>query len=180
MAAITTLLLCAGTTGSLAQKPDGLRGLGNAHDAALPIEITADALSVAQAEQTAIFSGKVVATQGELRLSADNLRVYYRGGNAPGAGSAAGGAISKLDATGNVAIVSATESAKGEWAVYDVDSGQITMGGNVVLNRDKNQLRGSQLVIDLQTGQSRILGDSTGRVKGVFVPNKKPSGKTGQ
>ncbi len=173
------LMLCAGAS---AQKPDGLRGLGKSHDAALPIEITADALSVAQAEQTAVFSGSVVATQGELRLSADNLRVYYRGGNAPGtanAAGAAGGAISKIDATGNVAIVSATESAKGEWAVYDVDSGQITMGGNVILNRGKNQLRGSQLVIDLQTGQSRILGGG-GRVKGVFVPNKKPSGVPGR
>lgn len=158
--ACATLLFAAG---ALAQKP------GATHDSSQPIEITADALSVAQAEQTAVFSGNVVAIQGELRLSADNLRVYYRGGGAPGVG----GAIAKLDATGNVTISSPSESAKGEWAVYNVDSGQISMGGKVILNRGENELRGAELVIDLSTGQSRILGGARGRVKGVFVPGKK-------
>lgn len=156
---------------SAAQTSPGLSGLAGKHDSSQPIEITADTLSVEQAEQTAIFSGSVVAIQGELRLSADNLRVYYRAGGA--SQPAAGGAISKLDATGNVAISSPRESASGEWAVYEVDSGQITMGGQVLLRRGENELRGEQLVIDLPSGQSRILGGAAGRVKGVFVPARK-------
>lgn len=142
------------------------------HDSSQPIEITADTLDVAQNDQTAIFSGSVIAIQGELRLGADTLRVYYRGGKDRGADQ---GAISKLDAIGSVAVTSPRETANSEWAVYDVDTAQITLGGKVVLTRGENVLRGDQMVIDLNTGQSRIIGkkDGGGRVKGLFVPARK-------
>lgn len=175
---VTIGLLGSGAQGEAQDKAPGAPGgglrLGGSHDATLPIEITANALEVSQSEQTAIFSGKVVATQGEMRLSADDLRVYYRtGGTARGGAS---GAISRLDAIGNVTVNARTESASGEWAVYDVNSGQITMGGNVSLQRGENIIRGEQLVIDLPSAQSRISGgpgSGNGRVKGVFVPAKK-------
>lgn len=147
-------------------------GIDFKHDSSQPIEITSDALDVSQTDQTAVFSGHVVAIQGELRLGSDNLRVYYRGG---GARTAEQGAISRLDAIGAVAVSSPRETATGEWAVYDVDSGQITLGGKVVLTRGENVLRGEQLVIDLESGQSRITGaQDGGRVKGLFVPATKP------
>ncbi|MDO9459448.1 MAG: LptA/OstA family protein [Alphaproteobacteria bacterium] len=151
----------------------GAADLNFSHDSSQPIEITADSLDVAQADQTAIFSGNVVSIQGELRLGSDNLRVYYRGGDVRTSGQ---GAISRLDAIGAVAVSSPRETATSEWAVYDVDSGQITLGGKVVLTRGQNVLRGEQLVIDLESGQSRIIGapSSGGRVKGLFVPAKKP------
>ncbi len=150
----------------------GAADFGFKHDSSQPIEITADALDVAQEDQTAIFSGNVVAIQGELRLGSDNLRVYYRGGDARTAGQ---GAISRLDAIGAVAVSSPRETATGEWGVYDVDGGQITMGGKVVLTRGENVLRGERLVIDLESGKSRIVGakEGGGRVKGLFVPAKK-------
>ncbi|MEQ1889193.1 MAG: LptA/OstA family protein [Alphaproteobacteria bacterium] len=148
-------------------------GVDLRHDSSQPIEITADTLDVAQSDQTAIFSGNVVAIQGELRLGSGNLRVYYRGGEAR---TAEQGAISRLDAIGSVAVSSPRETSTSEWAVYDVDKGQITMGGNVVLTRGENVLRGEQLVIDLESGQSRIVGaqGGGGRVKGLFVPARKP------
>lgn len=148
-------------------------GINFKHDSSQPIEITADALDVAQSDQTAIFTGNVVAIQGDLRLGSDNLRVYYRQGDERAASE---GAISKIDAIGAVAISSPRETATSEWAVYEVDTGQITLGGKVVLTRGENVLRGEQLVIDLETGQSRIVGQQGGggRVKGLFVPAKKP------
>ena len=156
---------------ALAQNAPG--GIGARHDSSQPIEITADTLDVSQTDQTALFSGKVVAVQGEMRLGSDNLRVHYREQGA----QAGNGAISRLDAIGNVTVSSPTEMAQGEWGVYDVDTEQITMGGNVVLTRGGNVLRGEQLVIDLESGQSRITSkkDGGGRVKGLFVPSKKPS-----
>lgn len=155
--------------GALAQNAP--TGIGVKHDSSQPIEITADTLDVSQTDQTALFSGKVVAAQAEMRLGSDNLRVHYRGKEA----QAGKGAISRLDAIGNVTVSSPTEMAQGEWGVYDVDAGQITLGGNVVLTRGENVLRGEQLVIDLESGQSRITSkqDGGGRVKGLFVPAKK-------
>lgn len=170
-------LLTAGVGTASAQ------GLGLAHDTALPLEIAADTLEVAQQDQTAIFAGNVIATQGTLTLRADSLRVYYHNGaDAVGGdaarGDAAGGAqgaISRLDAIGNVAMTSPGESANSEWAVYDVDSGVITLGGAVGLTRGDNIIQGARLVVDLNSGLSRIVGSEDGgnggaRVKGLFVP----------
>ncbi|MFZ5836072.1 MAG: LptA/OstA family protein [Pseudomonadota bacterium] len=170
---ILALLLAPGPFAGAARAQAAAPVIDFKHDSSQPIEITADTLDVAQSDQTAIFSGNVVAIQGELRLGSDTLRVYYRGGAER---SADQGAISRLDAIGAVAVSSPGETASGEWAVYDVDKGQITMGGKVVLTRGENILRGEQLVIDLETGQSRIIGakEQGGRVKGLFVPAKKP------
>lgn len=168
---VLLLGLGAGATG--AARAQAAPAIDFKHDSSQPIEITADTLDVAQSDQTAIFSGSVLAIQGELRLGSDTLRVYYRGG-AERTGEQ--GAISRLDAIGAVAVSSPGETASSEWAVYDVDKAQITMGGKVVLTRGENILRGEQLVIDLESGQSRIIGakEQGGRVKGLFVPAKKP------
>jgi len=165
-----------------------------AHDTRAPIEISADALDVRQAEQIAVFTGKVDAQQGSMRLRADNLKVHYAskagGTPAPVAAEPAAGpgsqAISKLDATGNVWMTSPKESARGDWAIYDVNKRQITMGGSVILTQGQNVVRGERLVTDLDKGISRIVGAAEaaagappgaaapaqggGRVKGLFVP----------
>lgn len=48
------------------------------HDSNQPIHITADKLEVQQDNQVAIFTGHVDAIQGEVRLRADVLKIYYR------------------------------------------------------------------------------------------------------
>lgn len=163
-----SLLCLAFATPATAQ--NGKPQLGFAHDTSQPLEITADSLEVAQQNQTAVFVGNVRASQGELQLTADSLRVYYR--DQGSSQTPTQGAISRLDAIGNVTMTSPAESATSEWAVYDVDKGAITLGGQVALTRGENIIRGAQLVVDLNTGLSRIVGTggNQGRVKGVFVP----------
>lgn len=144
------------------------------HDSSLPIEIAADTLEVQQEQNLATFSGNVQAKQGEIRLRANILKVHYR----PQQGDAAvQGAISRIDATGKVFFSSPGQTAQGDSSVYDVDKGLITMNGNVVLTRDKNVIRGNRLVLNLTTGKSKVEGGTSasgGRVRGLFVPNKKP------
>lgn len=162
------LAMCLGAGAVQAQNPLG----GFAQDANAPIEITADSLEVSQEEELATFTGNVEAIQGTLKLTASILRVNYRaeksGGNAD-----ATGAIRKLIAQGNVFISSPGETARGDWANYDVDQQQITMGDNVVLTQGDSVIKGKSLFIDLKTGKSRIDGGggSGGRVKGIFTPN---------
>src|SRR5579864_7306747 len=111
--------------------------LGQKHDNSQPIEISADSLEVEQDKQIATFRGKVDAIQGEMHLRADTLVVHYRqkgdaGSKAPqaksppktgGAGGDpfGGGAISRIDASGNVFVSSPEETAQGDTGVYDVD-----------------------------------------------------------
>jgi lipopolysaccharide export system protein LptA len=149
---------------------------GFQHDSKLPIEITADRLDVVQDEQLATFSGNVDAVQGDLVLTSDQLRVYYRSSDdAPGITA---GSIRRIEAAGNVFITSPEETAQGEFGVYDVDGGLLTLEGSVVLTREQNVVRGERLEIELASGRSQMFaavpstaGGTPGqRVKAVFVP----------
>jgi lipopolysaccharide export system protein LptA len=142
-------------------------------DSRQPIEITADTLEVLQNERKAIFSGNVVAQQGNIRMQAARMLVFYTGEDSQQGASVKG--ISRIEADGNVFFASPTETVKGDRAIYEVSREQITMTGNVVLTRDKNILKGTQLTYNLATGKS-VLGSGGaaggGRVKGLFVPNQ--------
>ena len=147
---------------------------GFKHDNTAPIEITSDALEVRQAENVAIFTGKVEAGQGTLRLTAERVRVYY---DQEGSDDAETGAIERMEAEGDVFLSNGSETAEGEWAEYDVVSGMMRMGGSVVLTQGRNAISGDALVIDMNAGTGRIEGrEDGGRVKSVFTPSSQQNG----
>jgi len=167
---ILIISIVAATT-ALAQDGGFLGRMGEPIDTTAPIEISADALEVLQADQVAIFSGNVDALQGDLRLQASELRVHYS------SGEGTGGEISQLDANGDVHVSSPGETARGDSAIYNVLDAQVTMEGNVVLTQGGNVIQGDRLTIDLASGHSRIEGGASvvtedngdGRVRGVFT-----------
>ena len=151
------------------------------HDSSLPIEITADSLEVLQDQKIATFAGNVDAVQGDLVLSADQLRVHYGDdGTAAAAGPPGMGSIRRIEADGNVLLSSPRETAQGEAGVYDVAANQLTMDGSVVLTQDDNVIRGQRLEIDLVSGRSRVLaavpstegGTAPQRVRALFTPER--------
>jgi lipopolysaccharide export system protein LptA len=80
-----------------------------------------------------------------------------------------------------VVVKSPSETARGDIGIYDLDQRLITLLGAVQLNRGTNQVNGSRLVIDLESGRAVIDGgppgvnQSGGRVTGHFtVPQRKP------
>ena len=148
------------------------------HNADLPIEINADNLEVQQDKQLAVFRGNVDAKQGDIRLRAQELKVWYRsgGGGAQESSAAAdvGGSIVRIDALGQVSVSSPDETARGDVGIYDVAEREITLTGDVVLTRGENVIRGQKLTMDMDTGLSRMQGGG-GRVRGLFTPPKKDS-----
>lgn len=141
-----------------------------------PVEVTADALEVLQAENKAIFTGNVIATQGTTNMKAAKMVVYYRGGG--GDSGATGKGIYRIESSGNVLFTTPGETAQGDEAVYQVDTETIDLWGNVLLTRDKNVLKGTKLNYNLATGRSVLVGGAptaeggTGRVRGLFVPKE--------
>ena len=135
---------------------------GFSHDASLPVEITADALELDQAAGTAVFIGTVRVGQGELRMAADQIEVFY----ASEGGEAGTGAVERMFATGNVMLSNGTEAAESERATYEVAAGTIEMEGSVLLTQGRNALSSERLNIDLETGPGRLAG----RVQPIFVP----------
>ncbi|HSA80059.1 MAG TPA: lipopolysaccharide transport periplasmic protein LptA [Geminicoccaceae bacterium] len=160
--------------------PAALRAQALQHDTSLPIEITADQLEVAQRERVATFTGNVDAVQGELVLSADQLRVFYYGNRQDERPVGASGSIRRIEAEGNVFVSSPRETAQGKLGTYDVASNQLTLQGAVVLTQGENVVRGERLEMDLVSGRSRVLAavaasegaEPAQRVRAVFTPEQ--------
>lgn len=152
--------LLAGAPGGLAAQGAqfALGGLAQARD--LPIEISADQLSVDQASGASVFTGNVVVGQGDVRLSAQDLRVEY--------GQNGTTSINRLIASGGVTLVTARDAAEADEAIYGVADGTIQMTGNVMLMQGDNVLSGQRLNINLNTGQGTI----DGRVRTTLQPGR--------
>lgn len=142
-----------------------------------PVEISSDALDVDQENGQAIFSGNVIARQGNVNMRADRMVVHYRNSGGDPTAADGGKGISRIDATGNVIFSNPTDTAKGDVAVYDVDAQTLDLTGDVLLTRDKNILKGTRMNYNLSTGRSvltaggsTVAGHGNGRVHGLFVP----------
>jgi lipopolysaccharide export system protein LptA len=142
------------------------------HDSNAPVDASADRIEVQDRADRAVFSGNVHVRQAGLTLDAARVTLAYaRGGSGIG--------IQRIDASGGVTVRSATETASGSIAIYDVDRKLITMIGGVKLTQGANTVNGGRLVIDLRSGRSVIeggapgVGSSGGRVTGHFtVPQR--------
>jgi len=144
------------------------------HDSNAPVDVSAERIEVQDRADRAVFTGNVHVTQAELTLDTPRLTVAYSGGQGN-----SNPQIKRLDAAGGVVVRSPSETAKGDFGVYDLDRKLITLIGNVQLNRENNQVNGSRLVIDLDSGRAVIDGgppgvnSSGGRVTGHFtVPQR--------
>ncbi len=151
------------------------------HDTHAPVDVAADRIEVQDNANRAIFSGNVKIVQNEMTLTAARVTVLY---DKPPAGSAsdAGPQVQRMDASGSVYVVDPSETARGDFGVYDTQRRLITMLGNVTLTRGQSIVHGARLVMDLDSGRSTLDGSavgggssSGGRVTGRFTVPKKTS-----
>jgi lipopolysaccharide export system protein LptA len=83
--------------------------------------------------------------------------------------------ISRIDAQGHVVVWNATDVGRGDYGVYNADTGIVTLLGNVTLTRGQDVVRGQYAVVDLNRNISRIMtvaakpGAPAPRVEGLFV-----------
>ena len=132
---------------------------GFKHDRTAPLEVTSDSLEVRQAEGRAIFTGNVIAGQGTLRLTSKKMIVEFDEDKE--GGDSETGAITRVEATGDVFVSNGAETAQGEWAEYDLETGLVKMRGGVILTQGGNAGKGESLSINLNTGVARLGGRVT-------------------
>ena len=157
-------------------QPAAGQGAGSAlqgHDTNAPVDVAADRLEVQDRADRAILSGNVKVRQGSLELDTARLTVAY---------SQAGGVeIQRLDASGGVTMRSPSETARADFAVYDLENRIITMLGDVSLLRGQSRVQGGRLTIDLESGRAVRDGggppgttNQGGRVTGTLtVPQRR-------
>jgi len=172
MKCISLMLAGVGTL-SLASLA-GAQGAASAlkgHDADAPIDVAADRIEAQDRADRAIFSGNVRVKQAALTLDTQRLTVAYS--------SSGGVQIRRLDASGGVLVRSPSETARGNFGIYDLDRKLITLIGAVQLNRGGSQINGHRLTIDLSSGRAVVdggqagIGQSGGRVTGHFTVPKR-------
>ena len=121
----------------------------------LPVEITADSLSLNQNDGTAEFKGNVLIIQGTMRISAPLVKVFY---------DEETGGISELEASERVLLVKDGDAAEADQANYSIDDGVVVMTGDVLLTQGNNTMNSNKLTANLETGTAEL----EGRVKTIL------------
>ncbi len=172
--------------------PGGVNDFGGANNNK-PINIEADKLEVFQKEGRAVYSGKVVAVQGDTTMKCTQLIVFFdqsktgAPGAAPAAPAAQGAnaqdALKKLECKGPVSVVAKqdgkTQVATGNNAVYDRAAGFVTLSGNVNMAQEGNVSTCETFIYNTVSGVANCTPLPGGRVRGVFEPGAGGDNKPG-
>lgn len=153
------------------------------HDSSAPIDFSSDHIELQDRANRVLLTGNVKIVQAEMTLTAARMTVTYTGQIANGSPQ-----VSRLDASGGVTVSRPDQTARSNYAVYDLNRRVITMVGNVTLKQGANNVSGGRLSINLDTGRATIDGSgvsgggltgaggvqsSGGRVTGRFsVPQR--------
>ena len=135
-----------------------------AHNSAAPIDFGADHIELQDKANRAVLSGNVSVRQAEMTLNAARMTVTYTG-------QVVGGnpQVSRLDAAGGVAVKRPGQTARSQYAIYDLNRRVVTMLGAVTLTQSGNTVNGGRLTINLDSGRAVIDGSS---VAGSRVPRR--------
>jgi lipopolysaccharide export system protein LptA len=135
-----------------------------------PISVNAEKLDYFDKEQKLVYTGAVVAKQGDSTLRSSALTIFMASaeggqtGGGPGAGQ-----VKRMEAAGPVTITSKDQVGQGDHAIYDKGENKVYLFGNVSLTQGTNVIKGAKdakLVYDLDSGRARI----DGGVMSMFTP----------
>lgn len=131
------------------------------HDSAAPVDFGADHIELQDRANRVVLSGSVALKQAEMTLNADRMIVSYTG-------QAIGGnpQVSRFDAAGGVTVRRPDQTARSQYAVYDLGRRVITMIGGVKLDQAGNTVSGGRLTLDLDTGHAVIDGSGVAGGRG--------------
>lgn len=124
----------------------------------LPITIKSDELSADNKGRTAIFTGKVVAKQGDFTIFADKLSINYGDKK---------GTVEKVVADGNVRFIRDNSSGSASHAVYDNRVGRITLTGNSRVMQGIDTIVGNTIICFIDEDRCSVSG---GRVEATIHP----------
>ncbi len=132
-----------------------------------PISYQADSLEYSEADSRLILTGAVDLVQGDARLRANRLTIFFRPGSSDANQGLGSGDIDRMIAEGEVYYIRPTQHARGDRAVYETSSDTVTFTGNVVVASDDNVIRGQTLVLQISAGRTTVSAQDGRRVQGV-------------
>ncbi|MDD3250768.1 MAG: hypothetical protein GX874_13460 [Smithella sp.] len=146
-----------------------------------PIEIVSDKMEAFQTTRMVVFSGNTVAQQGDVRIQADRLSIYYKASGGPkekkiDPETEQTGDLEKIVAEGHVVITQKDVLATGNEAVYYQDDARFVMTGNPVLQQRKSVIKGCRVIIQVDENRGKVeqcAEENSGRVTAIIHSQKK-------
>ena len=143
-------------------------------DPSAPVDIEADHLEANDASKVAIFRGDVRVKQGAFLMRTPEMQAFYTGeaglGDVAGTGNSpepkgTEAQLSRIEAKRKVVVTSKDgQTVTGDGAIFDAKTNTVTMTGDVVLTQGQNVVKGTRLVIDMTSGESKIETAPSGTV----------------
>lgn len=128
-----------------------------------PIDITADRLDVDEQSGTAVFTGQVVVTQGDMTVYADKLIVRRDQKTEQ---------VEKIEASGGVRVVQQDRIATAQQAVFFQLEEKLILNGDAKIRQGQNMVSGEEIVFFLKDNRSLVKSGEDGRVRAVFFPEQ--------
>ncbi|MBE0598796.1 MAG: lipopolysaccharide transport periplasmic protein LptA [Desulfuromonadales bacterium] len=129
-----------------------------------PIDITSDRLEADDAAKTVRFLGQVVARQGDVTLTAQEMVIFL---------PPQGEEIDRIEAFGDVRIVQGERVATGQKALYLNRQGEIHLTGSPKVHQGRDLIAGEEIIVYLNEERSVVKGGAESRVKAIFHPQEK-------
>jgi lipopolysaccharide export system protein LptA len=138
-----------------------------------PVNIDAAKLDYFDKEQKLVYTGNVIATQGEGKLQAGKLVIYLTPKNTKDSAKAPSSSsqVLRMEAPGPVTLLSKDQIGTGDSGVYQRSENKVYLFGNVTLTQGGNVTKGDKLIYDLVTKQAVVTGR---RVRSLFLPDDQP------
>ena len=135
----------------------------------LPITIKSNEMAANNKGSKAIFTGKVVAKQGDVTIYSDRLTINY---------SDKKNDVEKIEADGNVRIVQENRIGIASHAVYESTQGRITLTGNPKVTQGIDTMSGNIITYFVDDDRSEV-SSGPGRPVEVLIHPTPKKGNAG-
>jgi lipopolysaccharide export system protein LptA len=130
-----------------------------------PIIITSDRLEADRKKNFVIYTGRVIAVQGEMTLKSNTLTAYFTPDMK---------GFKEIIAEGNVHITQLDRVATGSKAVFNDQQKTITLTGNAMIRQGNSEVSGPRIIFFIE--QDRAIAESSDqqkqRVKATIFPSE--------
>lgn len=135
-------------------------------DSSQPLDTIAEHIEYLDSEGRTVLTGHVDITQGDRRIMADRVELFW---TQPANGGP--GDIERVIATGHVRYFSPMQNATGDRGVYEMVPDTITLTGDVVITQGENVITTTRFVSNLTSGNSNFGEEGSGTpVRAVIYP----------
>ncbi len=125
-----------------------------------PIHIEADHMTSTEKSNSVVFTGDVDAKQGNVRIRADKMTVYYTKADKKKKknGPKMAQQVEKLICTGNVEVTRGDWLGTGKKMIYLSKERQVILVDNAKAWQGQNMVSGSKIIYYLDEGRSEVIG----------------------